>query len=551
MIAAAVPTGTDPTKRLPAAEPAPVERGRFERWSYNWVSVVVVVGLLCTAALAIVSAQMASSNEQHLLRLRSKEVASALTSALPDIETPLGAVVALADTTDAGPAKLKQFAAPYVGTGPGHLFTSISIWRIGHLNAGPVVVIGTNPELPSAKGGALAVLRAATQRSGLTVRGLLHAAHPRIAYAYAGSQPGAFIVEAEQALAASRYTRLPANSAYSNVDVAVYIAKHPRPSRLLLSTVRKLPLPGEHATAAVPFGSETLTVVVSARQPLGGSLPEVLPWLITVLGLLLTAAAAALTARLISGRRQALVLAAENRDLYAEQRGIALTLQHALLPDALPEISGIQLAALYDAGVPGIDVGGDWYDVISLDDDRLLLVVGDVSGRGIKAATAMASLRVAIQYAARADPPEVFLPRLSNMGSLRENQQLATILCVVIELSARRLSVTSAGHLPPLIVHDGQGEFLSPKVGLPVGVDAGSTYTPSSFTVPPGATLLAFTDGLVERHDESLDVGLERLSRAAASANGELQQVLAMILEQVRGSDSVDDTAMAGIRWLT
>jgi len=404
----------EPTPEV-AGEPVS-QRLRPARRSYNVVVIVLLVGALVTAGLALVSAQLASSNEQHLLRLKSKEVASALTAALPDVQTPLGAAVALVDIDGANVAKFSEFVAPYVG--PGRNFVSISIWRAGHLNQGPVAVVGEKPELPAAKGGAAAILRAAAKRSGLTVRGLLHATQPRIAYAYSGARTGPFIVEGEQALAASRYTKLPANSAYSNVDVAVYIAETPVTHRLLLSTVRRLPLPGRHATTQVAFGSETLTVVVSARQPLGGTLPERLPWVISIVGLLLTIGAGALTFRLIAGRRGAQALAAENSRLYSEQRGIAQSLQHALLPEDLPSIDGLRLAARYEAGAPGVDIGGDWYDLLQLDADRVLLVIGDVSGRGIRAATTMASLRFAIQYAAKSEPPEIFLPKLSSLRSL-------------------------------------------------------------------------------------------------------------------------------------
>ena len=546
MIGPAVTTPDDEPTPEVAGEPVS-QRLRPARRSYNVVVIVLLVGALVTAGLALVSAQLASSNEQHLLRLKSKEVASALTAALPDVQTPLGAAVALVDIDGANVAKFSEFVAPYVG--PGRNFVSISIWRAGHLNQGPVAVVGEKPELPAAKGGAAAILRAAAKRSGLTVRGLLHATQPRIAYAYSGARTGPFIVEGEQALAASRYTKLPANSAYSNVDVAVYIAETPVTHRLLLSTVRRLPLPGRHATTQVAFGSETLTVVVSARQPLGGTLPERLPWVISIVGLLLTIGAGALTFRLIAGRRGAQALAAENSRLYSEQRGIAQSLQHALLPEDLPSIDGLRLAARYEAGAPGVDIGGDWYDLLQLDADRVLLVIGDVSGRGIRAATTMASLRFAIQYAAKSEPPEIFLPKLSSLRSLRDNKQLATVLCVVVEPKARTVSVTSAGHLPLVMVHDGGSELLLPEVGLPIGVDPQAHYTATTFTVPHGATLLGFTDGLVERHHETLDDGLARLCRVAAEVNGELEAMMAQILEQVRGTESVDDTAIAGIQW--
>lgn len=523
------------------------------RWTYGWVWIVVVVGVLVTSGLGLVSAELASSNEQQQLKLRSKEVAALFTAALPDIQTPLGAAVALADITGADPSKFTQFASGFVL--PKGQFVSMSVWRIGQFGQGPVIVVGARPELSQARGGAGPILRAAAQRTGkraaLTVRGLLHATQPRLAYAYAGSHRGPFLVEAEAALPKSRYAEVPASSAYANINAAIYVGPRAVHRRLLLSTVRHLPLPGAHAVSHIPFGSDQLTVVISARQPLGGALPQEMPWVIAILGVLLTAGAAVLTFRLIWGGRRTQGLAAENRQLYSEQHDLAKRLQQALLPHELPQIEGLQLAALYDAGAPGIDIGGDWYDMIRLSPRRLLMVVGDVSGRGIRAAAAMASLRSAIQYAAQVDPPEDFLPTLSALRSLRDEGQLATVLCVLIDLQEQRVEVTSAGHLPPLLLDGDHCEFLETEVGLPIGVDPDTTYVSSSFAVPDGACLFGFTDGLVERHGESLDEGLERLRQAAAHVAGGLEQMLAQILEQVRGPESVDDTAIAGVRWLS
>ena len=112
------------------------------------------------------------------------------------------------------------------------------------------------------------------------------------------------------------------------------------------------------------------------------------------------------------------------------------------------------------------------------------------------------------------------------------------------------MRVTSAGHLPPLLVHDGQSEFLQSEVGLPIGVDTNSSYVSSSFTVPRGASLFGFTDGLVERHGESLDAGLERLRRAAEGSGDDLQQIMAQILEGVRAPGPADDTAIVGVQWV-
>ena len=148
-------------------------------------------------------------------------------------------------------------------------------------------------------------------------------------------------------------------------------------------------------------------------EELGGTLLARLQWLLLGFGLVLTVGAAALTERLVRRREQAQrladqlgVVADENARLYAEQRTVAQTLQHSLLPETLPETPELTVRARYIAGVAEIDIGGDWYDVIELDNGNVLFVVGDVSGRGLRAATVMASLRYAIRaYAAQGDDP--------------------------------------------------------------------------------------------------------------------------------------------------
>jgi serine phosphatase RsbU (regulator of sigma subunit) len=202
--------------------------------------------------------------------------------------------------------------------------------------------------------------------------------------------------------------------------------------------------------------------------------------------------------------------------------------------------------------VEGVDIGGDWYDAMAVDDKRLLLVVGDVSGRGLDAATTMAALRYAIHaYAAQGDKPGTILTKLNKLVSVKSSGQLATVLCVLVDLDTHELTITSAGHLPPLLISDGHGEFVKSDVGLPIGVDRHAAYTSATVTVAPGATLLAFTDGLVERRGESIDVGLGRLRDHATSNHATLDELLTRVVSNLRQDGSDDDTAIAGIRWLS
>jgi serine phosphatase RsbU (regulator of sigma subunit) len=243
------------------------------------------------------------------------------------------------------------------------------------------------------------------------------------------------------------------------------------------------------------------------------------------------------------------VVADENRRLYTEQRGIAQTLQHALLPDALPELQGLIAQARYVPAGQGVDVGGDWYDLHPLDSERVLLIIGDVSGHGLGAATTMASLRhAALAYASDGCGPGELLHRLSNfVGAEGAQRHFATVLCALLERGAHRVSVASAGHLPPLVLENGVGRFLEFEVGPPIGVVRRASYGETATQVGPRATFLAYTDGLVERRGEVLDIGLERLRDAALREKLPIEELLTRLTEEL--SSKQDDTAIVGVEW--
>jgi serine phosphatase RsbU (regulator of sigma subunit) len=211
---------------------------------------------------------------------------------------------------------------------------------------------------------------------------------------------------------------------------------------------------------------------------------------------------------------------------------------------------GAEASARFQPGERGVEIGGDWYDVIELDRRRVMVVVGDVSGRGLGAASTMASLRFAIHaYAAQDDPPETILTKLSRLVSVSAEGRLATVLCSVVDIDTREVTVTSAGHLPPLLIGTGGSEYVRSQVGLPVGVDDDASYTSTTVTAPPAATILLYTDGLVERRGESLDEGLARLQRAAGANHAGLPELLSGLLTDLRHEPSEDDTAIVGVRW--
>ena len=166
----------------------------------------------------------------------------------------------------------------------------------------------------------------------------------------------------------------------------------------------------------------------------------------------------------------------------------------------------------YVAGMKSMDIGGDWYDVIRRDDDHFLFVVGDVSGRGVRAATIMASLHYSIRaYAAEGDLPATILAKLCRLLDVDRDGHFATILAGYVDVDRREVTLASAGHFAPLLMSRDKTDYVDIVTGLPIGIGTSPTYPTVTFTVPPHGTLLAFTDGLVERRGESLDAGLKRL----------------------------------------
>lgn len=543
--------GAQPSEAAGDRDQGPkIAREGSARWPF-WLPLgTLLIGLLLTALLALGAAAQFRSNENRLLRLRVRDAGSLLTAALPDLQSSLAAAAELAGATDGDVQKFRRNVAPLVGVGAGHQFVSVSLWRRSPAPRGPLTVVGVTPKLDAQSAGAF--FAAAAQSRRLGVIGLLQPPDPRLGFVFASpASTNGFLAYGETALPLNRRSRLESSSAFADLDYAIYLGASQRPGNLLVTSVSHLPLSGRRAAVTVPFGTNELTLVMSPREPLAGTLAQRLPWIIAIGGLLVSLGFSTIAGRLAIRRRHAELLAGENRRLYAEQHNIAQTLQHALLPDKLPEIRGMQADARYEPGEQGVDVGGDWYDLIELDDRRVLLVVGDVSGRGLRAATTMAALRYAIRgYAAQDDPPATILSKLSNLISVRDDGQMATVLCACLDLRRREISLASAGHLPALLLSDGQSEYLDVPVGLPVGVQANAAYEPRTITMPKQATLLAFTDGLVEtRSDKSIDDGLERLRSMALSDESDLSELLRGLVRRLRQGPFADDIAILGVRW--
>jgi integral membrane sensor domain MASE1/anti-sigma regulatory factor (Ser/Thr protein kinase) len=241
----------------------------------------------------------------------------------------------------------------------------------------------------------------------------------------------------------------------------------------------------------------------------------------------------------------------ERRELEREQR-IAETLQRALLPQRLPELEGFAFASRYLPAEEGSTAGGDWYDVIELPDGLVALVIGDVAGHGVDAASVMGQVRMAVRaYSLEGREPEVVVRLVSSLlRSLYDAQQMVTMLYVLVDPATLELTVVNAGHPPPLVsVPGGAVSYLDLPVGLPVGLSWDLPYETSVVHLEEGSTLLLFTDGLVDRPDVSVPDGLDRLREAVAErVDADVDDLCGTLLELLVPPDAPDDVAILAAR---
>jgi serine phosphatase RsbU (regulator of sigma subunit)/PAS domain-containing protein len=247
------------------------------------------------------------------------------------------------------------------------------------------------------------------------------------------------------------------------------------------------------------------------------------------------------------GRRAGLAL--DHARLYDREHRTAETLQRALLPPTLPRIEGHELAARYLPGREGDHVGGDWYDAFRLPDGRFGIAIGDIGGRGITAAALMGQIRNGLRaYALKASGPGEALADLRAMGDQLDELVFATLTYVVYDATTGEAVLSSAGHLPTLVL-DGSGgvRYTDAPRCPPLGADADAPCTDHAFTVEPGGAFILYTDGLVESRTRSLDAGLGRLAEVARRSDGDVQRLADEIVE-VLPEQRQDDIALLALR---
>lgn len=237
--------------------------------------------------------------------------------------------------------------------------------------------------------------------------------------------------------------------------------------------------------------------------------------------------------------------------LFERERTAAASLSQGLLPRRLPTVAGIELAARSRTDVGEHSVGGDWYDALVMPDGELALVVGDVMGHGVTAASAMGQMRAALRALALTDPdPAAVLGGLDRLVERDDAVEMLTVVYALVDPLHGTVRVGDAGHLPLIRI---------PEVGAVELVDAGAGTTPIGVTEPrstqsvrlwPGDVVIAFTDGLIESRTRSLEEGFAQLLRCLEEQRGvPLEQLLDAVVRRMQIDGAADDQTVLALRW--
>jgi PAS domain S-box-containing protein len=244
------------------------------------------------------------------------------------------------------------------------------------------------------------------------------------------------------------------------------------------------------------------------------------------------------------------LMEARLREVYEREHTIAETLQRSLLPERLPRIEGLEIAARYLPAGRGAAIGGDWYDALERPDGKVALVVGDVVGHGLRAAAVMGQLRNAFRaYGLAEDSPAEVMAKVNRLVMSGEEDAMATVLYLVLDRESREVRFASAGHPPPLVLAGDGVRFLEGGRAVPIGAIDTGVFREANATLGPDASLLLYTDGLVERRDEPLEQRLDALAGVADRAEGGLEGLCDAVLAGVIGDRMPgDDVALLAVR---
>jgi serine phosphatase RsbU (regulator of sigma subunit) len=248
---------------------------------------------------------------------------------------------------------------------------------------------------------------------------------------------------------------------------------------------------------------------------------------------------------------QMAAVALDNVQLYEREHRTVVTLQRALLPERLPQPAQLTVAARYIPGEAGLNVGGDWYDIAELSGNRVAIAMGDVVGRGARAASVMGRVRTGWRaYALRDDSPNVVMESLNALIEDLDPDHFSTMVHVLADPDEHRLRIVNAGHPPPLLVFpNGRTRYVREGLSIPLGVLPSAGYRDETVGLEGGSIVVLYTDGLIERPDASLDDGFSRLQRSVGGPAADAEALCGRILDRMLPNEAADDVALLAVQF--
>ena len=506
-----------------------------------------MVLLVLTGLATWIAGRVVGDQERRLLQERAREVSLVLSTSVSAIPTSLASMGATMRATGASPAAFMQAAQTEITT-PN---TAYALLRPAGAGYRVELAAGSGLRAGELLSGAAAQAAVAAARSGQTVATPVTGTGAGRSIGFALGPPAApagTVIYRQITLGQLSAPRQAATAPFHEVRVALYAAPRAAPTQVVVATTPTLPLRGAVVYLPVSAGSIHWLLAVNALHPLVGSVAGDAPWLLLVAGvigsLLIVAVLAAETRR----RRTAVAL-------YAGEHRLAETLQRSLLP-TLPPLDGLDTAARYLPGGSMQQVGGDWFDAFAVHGGQLGLVIGDVIGHDLAAATAMSQIRATLRaYAWHGEAPAAVLAQLELLVNAFGLAELVTVFYAVLGPpdpdGNRVLTYANAGHLPPLVrAANGDVRLLSGGASVVIGAPGAEARPQAVEHLGAGATLLLYTDGLVEVPGEALDDSISRLAdllRAQPPAEG-VEALCERVVTGCRHDGRQDDIAVLAVQ---
>lgn len=513
---------------------------------------IIIVGLAVFGGLAAGCRILYDQTENRLLNQRTSEAAVALQLSIGGIKSPLDAAAKVAEATDGDATTFTSIVSPSVGSDK--TLTSVALYRVG--DPTPIAVVGPALALPNEGSNSTTSVFDRAAKHPFVVVDLLHSGEGRrLGYAVADStRTPRFVAYGERQLSPDPNVRQRNDQPFAQLDYAIYLGEQPDSDKLLGSSLRDLPITGRHASRAAEFGDDHILLVMTPIGHLSSDLFANLWWMVAVAGIVVSGAFGILAARMLERRDTALGLAEENERLYDEQRHIAETLQLSLLPATLAVPGGAQAAARYwPAGSANL-IGGDFYDLFSVDEDRWGVAIGDVCGKGVEAAGLTGLARHTLRAAARQGGSSVDVLRAVHQALNDHQPPTFCTACfgylTPTDDGSYRLELCLGGHPEPLLRHDdGTVEPLGIRGTLLGMVEP--TLSAVTTDLRPGDTLVLYTDGLTDAPPEqavSVEELTELLERQGDEPIEELADSIRALKRRRRPLGSGDDTALLILR---